>query len=97
VVALGAGVALNFMARSKMRTCFNQVMAGTPGALDRCDEAKPLAYGSYALFGAGGAAAVVSAALLLWSPGGATTESAALTLGPALVPGGGVFFASGHF
>ncbi|HEV3030883.1 MAG TPA: hypothetical protein VG319_04535 [Polyangia bacterium] len=97
LAALGGGLALNFMARSKMTTCFNQFDAGTAGALDRCDEAKPLAYGSYALFGIGGAAAVVSAALMLWAPGGATTEKAPTAFAPAFVPGGAAFVASGHF
>jgi len=97
LVALGGGVALNFMARSKMTTCFNQYDAGTAGALLRCDEAKPLAYGSYALFGIGGAAAIVSAALLLWTPGATTTETPPMAFAPALVPGGAAFVASGHF
>jgi hypothetical protein len=97
LAALGGGVALNLMARSKMTTCFNQYDAGTAGALDRCNEAKPLAYGSYALFGVGGAAAVVSAALLLWTPGGTATETPPMAFAPALVQGGAAFVASGHF
>ena len=97
LAALGGGVALNFMARSKMTTCFNQYDAGTAGALDRCDEAKPLAYGSYALFGIGGAAAVVSAALLLSTPGETTNQTPRAAFAPAFVPGGAAFVASGHF
>lgn len=97
LAALGGGVALNLMARSKMTTCFNQYDAGTAGALDRCNEAKPLAYGSYALFGVGGAAAVVSAALLLWTPGVTATETPPMAFAPAFVPGGAAFVASGHF
>ncbi len=97
LAALGGGVALNLMARSKMTACFNQYDAGTAGALDQCNEAKPLAYGSYALFGVGGAAAVVSAALLLWTPGGTTTETSPVALAPAFVAGGAAFVASGHF
>ena len=98
VVALGAGVGLNLMARSKMSTCFSQYSQGVSGALDRCDEAKPLAYGSYALFAAAGVAGAVGAALLLWTPDAAAQEPAPeVALAPALVPGGAGLVASGRF
>jgi hypothetical protein len=92
--ALGTGVVFNLVARSKMSTCFSQYKAGTAGALERCDEAKPFAYGSYALFGVAGAAGL--AALLLWSPDGGAAEEAPEV---ALVPtsGGATFVASGRF
>jgi hypothetical protein len=97
VVVLGAGVALNLMARSKMSTCFSQWKAMTPGALDRCDEAKPLAYGSYTLFGIGAAAAGVSAVLLLSGGEPAAEETPEVALAPAVLPGGAGLVASGHF
>lgn len=97
VGALGAGLALNVMARSKMTTCFSQYGAGVPGALDRCDEAKPLAYGSYVLFAAAGVAGAVGAALLLWTPEAAAPEQPEVALAPALVPGGAGLVASGRF
>jgi hypothetical protein len=68
-------------------------------ALDTCDDAKPLAYGSYALFGVAGAAAVVGGVLLLWTPepGGASDDAPEVALAPALLPGGAALVASGHF
>ena len=98
VGALGAGLALNVMARSKMSTCFSQFSEGVSGALDRCDEARPLAYGSYALFAAAGVTGVVGAALLLWTPDAAAQEPAPeVALAPTLVPGGAGLVASGRF
>jgi tetratricopeptide (TPR) repeat protein len=64
--SLGVGVALNLMARSKMDDCYRLYRGMTPGALDQCANAKPLAYGSYALLGLGGALVATGAALLLW-------------------------------
>jgi tetratricopeptide (TPR) repeat protein len=100
LVALGAGVVLNVMARSKMSDCFSQWKAKmSSSALDTCDDAKPLAYGSYALFGVAGAAAVVGGVLLLWTPepGGASDDAPEVALAPALLPGGAALVASGHF
>lgn len=97
VALLGTGIVFNLVARSKMSTCFSQYKAGTPGALDRCDEARPFAYGSYALFGVAAAAGIVGAALLLWTPdsGGAPEEAPEIALVPT--SGGAAFVASGHF
>jgi hypothetical protein len=100
VLALGVGVVLNVMARSKMSDCYAQWKASmTSSALDRCDDAKPLAYSSYALFGLGGAAAVVSGALFLSMPetSAAPDEAPEVALGPALLPGGAALVASGRF
>jgi hypothetical protein len=99
VAALGTAVVLNVMARSKMDTCYSQWKAQmSSDALDHCDEAKPLAYTSYVLFGVAGAAGLASAALLLWIPEpSATAEQPAVALAPALMPGGAGLLASGHF
>jgi hypothetical protein len=96
-VALVTGIVLNVMARSKMSTCFSQYSSHTPGALDRCDEAKPLAYGSYAAFGVAGAAGVVGGILLLGSSSAGPEEPPEVALGPALLPGGAAFVATGRF
>jgi hypothetical protein len=100
VLAVGAGVVLNVMARSRMSDCYSQwkAMLGSK-ALDSCDSAKPLAYSSYALFGVAGAAAVVGGALYLTLPESpaAPEESSDVVLGPALLPGGAALVASGRF
>jgi hypothetical protein len=82
-----------------MKTCYSEWNKNmTNAALDRCDEAKPLAYGSYALFGAAGVAGAVSAALLLWKPEAPSAEEPPeVTFEPALLPGGAAFIASGRF
>jgi hypothetical protein len=98
-LSLGAGIVLNVMARSKMSDCYSQwktMMSSS--ALDRCDDAKPLAYTSYALFGVAGAAAVVGSVLILWTPetAGPSDESSEVSLAPAVLPGGAALVASGH-
>src|SRR5436305_1831606 len=50
--ALAGGITLNLMARQKMTDCYRMAALGAPNALDQCNAAHPLAYGSYALFGA---------------------------------------------
>jgi tetratricopeptide (TPR) repeat protein len=102
VLALGVGLTLNLMARSRMNACYSQwSMTMSTTALDRCDDAKPLAYGSYALFAAGGVAAVVGGALLLSSAepaAGSPPESTPdVALAPSVVPGGAGLVASGRF
>ncbi len=99
LVALGTGVVLNVMARSRMSTCYSQwKVKMSSSALSECDDAKPLAYGSYVLFGAAGVAGVVGGALLLWTPQAATTEETSdVALAPAVLPGGAALVASGHF
>ena len=99
VAALGAGVALNLEARSKMNSCASEWNATKMGsALDLCDQAKPFAYGSYALFGVAGAAAAVSALFFLWQPDAATVEEP-MTPEVGLVPtvGGASLVASRRF
>jgi hypothetical protein len=72
--ALAGGITLNLMARQKMNDCYRLSAQGAPNALDQCNAARPLAYGSYALFGGAAALAVGGATLLLWtSDGGKTT------------------------
>jgi hypothetical protein len=97
IAALGAGVAFNLEARSKMNSCASQWNATKMGsALDLCDQAKPFAYGSYALFGVAGAAAAVSALLFLWQPDAATTEQPP-EVGLLPTVGGATLVASGRF
>jgi tetratricopeptide (TPR) repeat protein len=94
--ALGTGVVFNAMARSKMSTCYSQYAAGKPGALGSCDDAKPLAYTSYALFGVAGAAGVASALLFYASSSrGAADEAPDVALAP--MPGGAALVATGRF
>jgi hypothetical protein len=99
LLALGAGITLNVMARSRMSACYSEWKnTMTAGALDKCDAAKPLAYGSYVLFGAAGAAAVASGVLLLWTPEAAPAEEGSdVALAPALLPGGAALVATGRF
>jgi hypothetical protein len=96
----GAGVALNLMARSKVDQCYRQWSAsGLPSALDLCDDAKPFAYGSYALFGVGGALGATGLLLLLWPSGDGATESSLPEAQVSLTPtaGGATAFVSGRF
>ncbi len=104
VAALGTGVAFNLVARSKMSTCdsrWNATMS--PSALDSCDQAKPFAYGSYALFGVAGAAGAVSALLFFSRPDTtpaddtATAPELGLVPGLVLANGGAALVASGRF
>jgi tetratricopeptide (TPR) repeat protein len=100
VASVGGGVALNLMARSKMDDCYRLFRGGAPTALDQCDSAKPLAYGSYALLGLGGALVVTGSVLLLWSTGAATGgETTENTTDMALVPSahGATLFATRRF
>jgi hypothetical protein len=98
--SLAAGVVLNLMARSKMDQCYSQFAARKSHAIDLCNDAKPLAYGSYAAFGAAGALGLASAVLFIWSPGGGageeTTTTPSLSFAPG-VGGGGALLATGRF
>jgi tetratricopeptide (TPR) repeat protein len=96
VAALVGGIVLNVSARSKMSDCRRRA-PDDPSALSACDDAKPRAYGSYALFGAASAAAAAEVVLLLISrrggEGAATEASAARTgrqFSVAPTPGGAV-------
>jgi len=104
VAALGTGVVLNLVARSKMNTCNTQWAATMAGAaLDYCDQAKPFAYTSYALFGLAGAAGAVSALLFFSQPDTtppddpATAPELGLVPGLVLANGGAALVASGRF
>jgi hypothetical protein len=102
LTAVGGGVALNLVARSKVDECYRQWSStGSNAALDRCDEAKPFAYGSYALFGVGGALGATSLLLLLWPTGDAPAagEAAPQVSHVSIVPtaGGGAAFVTGRF
>jgi hypothetical protein len=96
VATLASGIVFNMLARSKMDQCYSQFDARTPGALDRCKEAKPLAYTSYALFGATAALGATGALLLLWSPDNtAAAEGTSISLVPTA--GGAALLATGRF
>jgi tetratricopeptide (TPR) repeat protein len=97
VASLGGGVALNLEARLKMDDCRRLYAAGNMHALDRCDEAKPFAYGSYGLLGVAGTLAVVGVALFLWAPEAAATEETTPEVGFVPTRGGGAFVATGRF
>jgi hypothetical protein len=68
--ALAGGITLNLMARQKMTDCYRLAAQGAPNALDQCNAARPLAYTSYALFGAAAALAVAGTTLLFWTSDG---------------------------
>ncbi|HVZ74789.1 MAG TPA: tetratricopeptide repeat protein [Polyangia bacterium] len=100
----GTGLALNLVARSRVDDCYREWnMTGMTTALDRCDQARPYAYGSYALFGAGGALAATGVLMLLWPHGHQAAEAPAspspLSFQPSFVPlrGGGGAFVAGRF
>jgi tetratricopeptide (TPR) repeat protein len=100
VAALGTGVVLNLVARSKMNTCSTQWAATMAGsALDYCDQAKPFAYTSYALFGVAGVAGAVSALLFFSQPDTTPPDDTATAPELGLVPtnGGAALVASGRF
>jgi tetratricopeptide (TPR) repeat protein len=97
--SLGTAILFNVVARGKMSDCYNLYDEGLPAdqALSHCRDAKPFAYGSYALFGAAGVLGAVGAALILWRPAPTADEPPADV---ALVPvagGGASFVASGRF
>ncbi len=99
-VTLATGVAFNIEARSKMKDCYALYTARKVGALDRCDEAKPFAYGSYALLGAAGALVATGAILMLWpsdAGAGAPDETAGTEIGFVPLSGGAALTASGRF
>jgi tetratricopeptide (TPR) repeat protein len=102
----GTGLALNLVARSKVHECYRQWgSTAEPAALDRCDEARPFAYGSYALFAAGGALGATSLLLLLWPSGSTGDETPPPETEVSFVPsvsffpavGGGSAVFSGRF
>jgi hypothetical protein len=99
VAALGAGIVFNVLARSKMDECFKQYGTGMrpQQALDLCDDARPMAYGSYALFGAAGALGVTSTLLFVYSSGRAPESATNVALAPSVTAGGASLLATGRF
>jgi len=85
-VALVGGLVTNLLARGKMDTCRSTYSdAGQTAAESACNDAKPLAYLSYTLFGVSAAAAVVGTVLVLHP-----TESS--DVGLNILPHGGLSF-----
>jgi tetratricopeptide (TPR) repeat protein len=85
-VALVGGLITNILARGKMDTCRTKYLQVQQSAAESaCSDAKPLAYMSYGLIGAGAAAAVVGTILVL-----RPTPSSEVALTP--LPGGGLAF-----
>ncbi len=91
VAALAVGIALNVTARGKMADCRSLATTDKAGAQSACDSAKPLAYASYALFGAAAVAAAIDVGLI-WSRSSRGSEVAFTPL-----PGGGALALSSRF
>jgi hypothetical protein len=92
VVSLATGVVLNVAARNKMSDCreLAQDDARREAATAACDDAKPRAYASYALFGVAAAAAITDGVLLFL-----THEPGERRLAASPLPGGALL--SGRF
>jgi chemotaxis protein histidine kinase CheA len=81
VAALATGIVLNLKARSKMDDCNSLDRQNMlKSANDACDGARPLAYGSYALFGVTALAAITDSVLLFRGPSN-DVISTAMSLG----------------
>jgi tetratricopeptide (TPR) repeat protein len=96
VAALAGGLLLNFAARGKMEDCRAQANRGESFE-STCDAAKPLAYGSYALFGVAAAAAVTDALLLTVFHKDGGSEGAERRLSAAPLPGGAAVYGRFRF
>jgi hypothetical protein len=104
-VALVVGIGLNLAARTKMSNCQNDatvkdeygnyIRLGT--ADQECNDARPLAYWSYAMFGVAAAAAATDAVLLLLRRGGSPGGEEGTSVGFLPLPGGGAVTARGRF
>lgn len=98
---LVTGMILNLAARSKMSTCEADAGKGSLATANKeCDDARPLAYASYAMFGVAAAGVVTDALLLILrnNSGGSSASSgdeAMLRLVP--LPGGAALSARGRF
>jgi hypothetical protein len=100
VAALAGAIVLNLSARGKMSDCrrLAEDEATKAMALAACDDAKPRAYGSYALFGVAAAAAAADVVLILMNrrAGGddhgpeARSPGRDRQFGVAPIPGGAV-------
>lgn len=98
---LVTGMILNLAARSKMSACEADASKGlNKTANQECDDARPLAYASYAMFGVAAAGVVTDALLLILRNNGSGSSSssgdeARLRLVP--LPGGAALSAHGRF
>jgi hypothetical protein len=97
VAALGAGIVFNVLAREKMNDCHRDYTTRPQEALDLCDDAKPLAYGSYGLFAAAGALGVTSAILFITSGPRNAEGTSSVALAPSVTAGGASLLATGRF
>jgi hypothetical protein len=102
--ALIAGIATNLIARAKMDTCRADAKNGMyKTANDHCNEARPMAYTSYAMFSIAAAAVAADTVLILMrrgSEGGSssdTYEDEEASLDVMLLPGGAGIAARGRF
>lgn len=66
VAFVGTGVVLNLVARNKRSDCFGLFDSEPSASEAACDAMAPLAYGSYAAFGLGGAALGTGLLMLMW-------------------------------
>jgi len=89
--ALVVGVGLNFAARSKMSACQANASKDLLKTADgECNEARPLAYTSYALLSVAAVGAAVDAVLIIMKRGGDESSSGDdSSVGFMLLPGGG--------
>jgi len=96
VVALAGGIFLNLGARAKMDKCNAQWMENRAAAIEQCDDAKPRAYGSYALFGVAAAAAAADAVLFVLGQRD-SQEQASTLRSVSVVPTSGGAVVGTHF
>jgi hypothetical protein len=96
--ALIGGVVYNLAARTKMSACQTDSSNGLQGTASKeCDDARPMAYASYALFGVAAAGAALDAVLLIVRRGDSSSNNDSSSVGFMLLPGGGGLAARGRF
>ncbi len=95
---LVTGMVLNLAARSKMSTCEADASKGALAKANKeCDEARPLAYASYAMFGVAAAGVVTDALLLILRNNGSSSSGDEAMLRLVPLPGGAALSAHGRF